>query len=87
MPNECIYCRAVEDWEEHSCLVNTRKLVERSLDDYAYVGVQAWIENENEIHILAVTDKNKTFAHTEALFEINYCPMCGRKLRGADNAE
>lgn len=84
MPSECIYCRDVYGACDNF-LVNTRKLVERSLDDYAYVGVQAWIEDESEVHIFAVTDKNKTFASEKVSFEINYCPMCGRKLRGVDN--
>lgn len=81
MPNECLYCNG----ESSSDLIDTMKLVERSLDDYAYVGVRVWIDEDNDIRVFAVTDKNSTFAHTECSFKINYCPMCGRKLRGEDN--
>ena len=84
MPNELKPCPFCVDSVERKDLLNTRELVERSLDDYAYVGVQVGID-ENEIRILAVTDKNKTFALAEGFFEIKYCPMCGRQIRGADN--
>lgn len=85
MPNELKGCLFCVDEGERNELVNTRKLVERSLDNYAYVGVEAWLDEDNDIRIIAVTDKNKTFALAEGFFKINYCPMCGRDLRGADN--
>lgn len=83
MSNECAFCTEFDSVD----LADTTKLVERNLDDYAYVGVRAWIDDERNMRVFAVTDKNSTFASTDCVFTINYCPICGRELRGADNAE
>ena len=81
MPNECKFCNEYYPFD----IADTTKLVERSLDDYAYVGVRVWITEGNVMRVFAVTDKNKTFAVADCSAPIKYCPMCGRQLRGADN--
>ena len=44
-----------------------------------------WIENSGkwELHIAV---NNETYG-TSDLFDINYCPMCGRKLNNAPTDE
>lgn len=76
---------------QYCCDIYARKpfleadnFVERSLDDYAFVGVNVYLDKKNQISVFATTDKNKTFASQEGSFKANYCPICGRDLRDAN---
>ena len=85
----CEYCEEhwVVDEDCWGCenIFNNRKFVEKSLDNYAYEGTQAWISDGNHLNVFTVDEKDRRFISTKGEFEINYCPMCGRDLRGDTN--
>lgn len=74
----------IEDKNYWGCenIFNNRKFVEKSLDNYAYVGTESWISNNNHLNVFIVFEKDHNFDSVGGEFEINYCPVCGRDLRG-----
>lgn len=80
---KCCIEHWIEDASSWGCesIFNNREFEEKSLDNYAYVGTQAWISDHNQLNVFTVADRGYAFVSTSAEFEINYCPMCGRDLR------
>lgn len=76
----CEYCKELKSlfWNENSTPEN--ELIK-----------EVYIESDGTITVsstatLDYVENNPDLA-TDANFKINYCPMCGRKLKGADNNE
>ena len=76
----CRFCeRHVEFGYEVDCL-SIRKLSKYNVN--VYTGICSFIDlDTNELVMYAVADNKYTKPlHTDAAFDIFYCPKCGRKL-------
>lgn len=84
----CKYCEEhwIEDKNYLGCenIFNNRKFVEKSLDNYAYVGTESWISNNNRLNVFIVFETDHNFDSVGGEFEIIFCPMCGRDLRNGE---
>lgn len=51
-----------------------------------YSGIEAGFINDNGLLRILAFDENDNL-QTQDIVSLNYCPMCGRKLRNAKNEE
>lgn len=74
----CDYLKYGEDDDSDSYICT------RDLKGEVYEGMEMMIDGGNKLVIFVVAPimcgYTKAYAHYEKSIEINYCPMCGRKL-------
>lgn len=76
--NECPYCRG------EKYILTTRN--DFSKKGEFMPGLEVSIEAVDRLYILAVSDVcDQTDRVVNGFTTINYCPMCGKKLRGEKN--
>lgn len=80
----CEFCE--QKFNEHNLAFEVKELSERKESKYNegyYTGIQAYVDIENStLNIFACLDNKhiKPLGMAKAV-KINYCPMCGKKLR------
>ena len=80
----CEFCE--KKWNERNLEFEVKELSERKESKYNkgyYTGIQAYVDIEGStLNIFACLDNEhiKPLGMTKAV-KINYCPMCGKKLR------
>lgn len=80
----CEFCE--EKWDENNAEFRVKELSERKESKYntgCYTGIQAYVNCENSVlNIFACLDNEhiKPLGMIKSV-KINYCPMCGKKLR------
>lgn len=80
----CEFCE--QKFNEHNLAFEVKELSERKESKYnegCYTGIQAYVNIEDStLNIFACLDNEniKPLGMTKAV-KINYCPMCGKKLR------
>ena len=81
----CNYCCEEEWWENKRInIYDDMELFEYDFDNYANVGTYVRINNGNEMTTHSVIAHKRQFVSASAEFKINFCPMCGRKLKESE---
>lgn len=80
----CEFCE--QKFNEHNLAFEVKELSERKESKYnkgSYTGIQAYVDIEDStLKIFACLDSEYTKPLGKAkVVKINYCPMCGKKLR------
>ena len=78
----CKYCDVPDEDDDYY-------ICKRELVGNTYEGIEMMIDGENKLVVFVVAPimcgYTKSYAHYEKTIEINYCPMCGRKLDENEN--
>ncbi|PKM58957.1 MAG: hypothetical protein CVU99_15945 [Firmicutes bacterium HGW-Firmicutes-4] len=80
----CLDCRKGSGWESKSAGCDFCKGIEEKKIGYIEISCFEF-RDKKHLTVVVYEDESGLEAIDEESFDINYCPMCGRKLKGDNN--